>query len=478
MKLFIVKPTMFGNKIEGCDYRSFTRIARVYLPFTEQIIAYHSCQANEAVSLLNRHLIKSIPNNDMLKASIRGFKLLRQHYPPQFLRPITVEQVVALKRGSKRKTYKNALQSYYRRGIVRRDCGISMFVKYERMSVRNPFKPPRAIQARGAVFNMVLQQYLIPFAHHLIRSDELRKRYVTKGMDNYQVAQLLHRAWQSFLRPVALLLDHDRFDSRANSIWTRPMHRYICDHFQEREPRFLVKQLRVGRCKTLKGLVYIVGDIVFSGDVTTGEGNSVINRSILEDFTVLIQCFIALNGDDSVIILEFDDLPTLLSRDLMCYGFKTKLQVVYSFSDIEYCQCKPVHTVNGWLMVRDPLRVMSRSTTCIRFLPSRTTLAWFSSVGECEQSCNIGVPILAAFASWLMRASTHRIKIESEIYMHRIRRTFSRTIITSEARLSFMAAFGIPPSTQIMLESYFDLLGWDFSFKVVDFPTSPTLTIS
>jgi len=476
LKTFTRPPIIHNGVIGGCDYRANVKIARLYLTFTEPIIAYHSCQANEAVALLNRHLIITKVTDEHTAIAKRCFSRYCQLHPPRELIPYTIQQVLNSKRGSKRKTYKRAYLKYNMRGLIRRDYEINMFVKYERMSIRDPFKPPRAIQARGPVFNLVLQQYILPYAKYLIRDDTLQHRYVTKGMDGYAVASLLHRGWSTFRRPVAKLLDHDRFDSRANRDWTVPMHEYVNMHYRHTKCAEMLSHLGQSKCVSLHGLVYHADDTVFSGDVTTGDGNSTINKALITDYTDGIDCFVVLNGDDSVIMLEFDDLEELDRRDLQQYGFHTKSSTVYEFNDIEYCQCKPVKTINGWLMVRDPMRVMSRSTVCLQPYSEKYLLSWFASVGDCEMSCNQGVPILYAFSQYLRRASNKLITLTDDIRFHRIVGDYS-TIITDETRISFYMSFSYHPSLQVQLEEYFKTLSWDYRHRVLEFPTSQLLTV-
>jgi len=333
------QPTNIGNKFTGCNAKRPTQIYRLYLPFTEQIIAYHSCIVNEAVALCNRHLVQ--PNNPHTIKHIvsRAYERFRVLYPPKSLNTITVEDVLASKRGDKKRTYTDALKNYNKRGVTRRDCRISMFVKYERMTIKEPIlKPPRAIQARGPVFNLWLQQWVLPYAKHLTRSLDPNKRFVTKGLDQYELATFMRRAWANYREPIAFLFDHDKFDSRANRYWTRGMHSYIADHYQR--PKELLKGFEtLGKsvCQTKEGLQYQVEDCVFSGDVTTSDGNSTINKSLLVDYTWDIPNHSFVNGDDSVVMIEKSNRATLASRDIQMYNFGIKSDMIDIFEEIEYC---------------------------------------------------------------------------------------------------------------------------------------------
>lgn len=473
-KHFKSKLPVVGNIFTGCSTnRSY--LVRLYLPFTEPIIAYHSCIVNEAVALCNRHLVQH-RNIDCYKdVVIECFKIMRLKHPIVPLTAITPEEVLRTKRANKRKTYLQAYKRYMMRGLVRRDYEISMFVKYERMSIKCPLKPPRAIQARGPAFNLVLQQYVIPYAKHLTRNLELGERFSTKGLDQYELAAFLHKGWVSFKRPVAFLLDHDRFDSRTNRYWLAGMHDYLSDHFDDPEVTLYTSCLIKSKAITLHGLRYVVSDSVCSGDTTTSDGNTTINEALLCHHFNGVHHIDYINGDDSVVMIEHDDLDEMLSRSMERYGYGTKISYVHEFEQIEYCQCQPVLTVNGWLMVRNPERILSRSTVCLTPKSLEYLRAWFASVGECELSCNQGVPVLQHFAKFLLKFSDKRVDV-GDIEFHRITKQLDCDI-TLTTRESFQRAFGISISEQYRLEWFFQFIDVSWFVNFVDEPTIPTLTI-
>lgn len=473
---FLTEVPYVNGVFTGCDRSKTQYVYRLRLPFTEPIIAYHNCIVNEAVSLFNRHLVLT-PKTDVLKALVsRCYERLRRRFPPKQLTPINIHQVIMSKPPSKRRTYRNAHMKYIQRGVVRRDKKITMFVKYERMNIRDPLKPPRAIQARGQVFNLVLQRYIIPYSKHITRSFDPTRRFATKGMNNYVLGRFLRTCWDDFSSPRARMFDHDRFDSRTNTPWLDGMHSYMADHYSnDTELPSLLETLNSASCRSQHGLVYSASDCVFSGDVTTSDGNSTVNCALLTDYTWGVRSHTPLNGDDSVVFHDTIDDAVLDSRNIGEYGYKTKGSSTLVFEEIEYCQCHPVHTINGWLMVRDPHRVLSRTTTCLQSFASshEYLMSWFASVGECEYSCNHGVPILQSFAKFLMRASPKRVKVYHEDF-RRIRGSYSDEI-TEDCRLSFTQAFGITSIDQRWLEEYFDKLCWGFDSIIVDYP-SPQLT--
>lgn len=474
---FHTPPALVCGQFDGCDARGNRRLHRLYLPFTLQIEANHSCSVNESVALCCRHLNTrdhAITNDDYIMAE-RALSRLIERYPPIELQTYSLEQVVATKKASKRKAYRNALATLKRRTLRRRDRMIHMFVKYERMDVRDPPKPPRAIQARGMTFNILLQTYIIPYSKYQTRSFDPDYRFMTKGMNQYEMAGFLRTCWDRFADPVADLIDHTAYDSKTYTPWLAAEQCYFSKHFPN--DTLLVdlhSTIMKSKCTTAHGIKYSVEGSVCSGDVTTSDGNSTGNECLLLDYVGDVKAYCPDNGDDSVVVFDYKDSAKVSHDKLKQYGYESKVKRVYDFEHLEYCQCRPVNTVNGWLMVRDPLRVMSRATVCLEYYHDYRS--WFATVGECEESANQGVPILQSFARFMKRATDKRVKLSSEDEYKRINFK-GKDIITDTARISFCAAFQITPTDQINLERYFDGLVWPTEWQHVSQATPPILAI-
>lgn len=465
------------NKIGPCNRTPVAHNMRLKLPFTTPIITYDSCCVNELTSLIHRHLLTNDHlSNDSSQEHL--WKNTFDHYvkvrQPRQLNTYTLEQVYQSKRGPKRKVYLAALKSLRVRPLNKNDSKIKMFIKNERMAIADPPKPPRAIQSRSPRYNMVYQTYILPYSERW-KTRDLNKRICTKGLDQFQIAERLHNAWRKYRDPVAVLLDHKWYDSKQHKLPIKYCNDYISLHFVGSGYDELANERYHNHCFTKNGIRYFVKFTRLSGEADTSDGNSTVNDMMIRYITRFIQCDHILIGDDSVIICESDDLDKIRFDVLDMYGFMTKINIVHNFEDIDYCQCKPVLTVNGWLMVRDPLRVMSRGTVCINH--SITTIKdfmrWCRGVGECEFAVNAGVPILQSFGNF-MRAMTLDKPIYDDKYIVPIERVLSREII-ADARISFYHAFGISPKQQEDIEHYFDNFNHIIlSKKFVTEPSIPT----
>jgi hypothetical protein len=465
--------SVMGDVFVNCGKNPTQCNMRLVLPFTEQIITYDSCPLNELASLANRHLNV----NDILTTPIQYalWKRTFLHYcierPPVMIKPYTVKQVLQSKKPSKRKTYTQALNSLHRRPLDFADCVIKMFVKNERMTIKDPLKPPRAIQARSPRYNLIFQKYTLAFSEHH-KKQQLFKRNFTSGMDQYEIAQWLLHHWNEYAHPVADMLDHAFFDSKQHEIILFFQNLYVFLCFGETEYWQLYAARLNNRCVSRNNIHYKVHATRLSGDGDTSSGNTTVNDMMLSYVYRKVQHSRALNGDDSVIIREYADTNYVDRKTLEQYGFATKFNTTDEFEAIEYCQCHPVYTINGWLMVRDPMRVMSRATVCINrsIRDVNTFKRWCRGVGECEYTCNAGVPILQSFAKFMMRATHDNPIYDDDFVNRRIEGTRDHTI-TDRCRASFEKAFHISVSRQHELESYFDNLSWPNQCFNKDWPT-------
>jgi len=374
---------------------------------------------------------------------------------PQFT-PLNRWKVVSYKPKHKQAVYKHAAQTLDHRPLTRRDAILKMFVKNERTLDANQ-KAPRAIQARKPRFNLELQTYLHNIEKWVFKRGD-SKRVSSKGLDQYQKASLLRTAWEQFNDPVAILADHGRFDSRQTTQWLKAEHDFYQSFYPGDQYLSWLLSLQITNFgATRNGVRYKVKGTRASGDVNTSLGNSVANIAILcKWLSKIANKRIIVDGDDSVIKIERCDLYKVDATELSSLNFGTTYSVVDEFCMIDFCQCKPINTINGWLMVRAPQRMIERSTTCIESAYTTAELfkRWLYTVGQCEKTCNSGVPVLSAYCDALMTAHTDVISINDDTTKRIIKGKHSDTI-TSMARITFAHAFGISPLQQIELEKRF-----------------------
>nr|WKV33715.1 MAG: RNA-dependent RNA polymerase [Riboviria sp.] len=451
---------------------------RYKLPFTNPIVTYDSCSANELLSLVNRHLVT---NEHLVDSQQELWLATYDHYvcvrPPQKIMPVSLDEVVQSKRGSKKKQYRRALESLRVKPLTQRDANIKMFVKNERMTLTVPPKAPRAIQSRSPRYNLHFQQFTIAYSKLWYKNIPLDDRVCTKGMNQLEIASWIVTNWAKYSDPVADLYDHSFFDSKQNSLAIFYQNKYVDSCFNDPEYNELYKQRINNKCYTRNGIRYKVVATRLSGDGDTSDGNSTLNDMMLCYVNRGLRHSRCLIGDDSIVIRERSDGHLVDRESLAAYGFATKHAIANSIADIEYCQCKPVHTQGGWLMVRDPQRVISRGTVCIDRSINTLDLykRWCRGVGDCEVTCNRGVPVLQAFAKFMQRATDSKAILDREFEYHQLDAILPEQI-TDTARVSFYEAFGITVSMQLHLEQMFDGLSWDVDLLRRELPSDPTCT--
>lgn len=453
-----------ANYLHECPDTHKRFMLRIAYPYSGVIQINDNCTTNEYVSLMARHLI--VRERDITPlvtdACKHAFTILRELYPPYPLSKYSYDKVILSKPPSMRRKARDAYNYILAHGLCRKDYKVRMFIKNERMSIReNGLKPPRAIQSRSTAFTIMLQRYIMPYAKKWHRV----KPYppILVGYDGAAIANILREAWLGYDDPVAILLDHRNFDSGVHTVWLQEEHQYFVEHFpNDPELPFLLKKQLSNDCVTSHGVRYRMKGTRCSGDADTSSGNSTINLATLCRLFRDIQRHIYNIGDDSVVITSrqlYNHLVSIgrfgeLGRD---YLWETPYSVVDQFESIEFCQCRPVELTSGWLMVRDPVRVLTRASYCIDQSINTVPMLkrWMRGVGMCEFAVNPGVPILQQFSLW-MASHTSETPIYEPNY-----KPWTRTVsytdrrITTSSRSSFERAFNISIDEQLRIEHFF-----------------------
>lgn len=452
--------------------------SRVYEPF-----AHYDCVCNQVVSIRNRVLGK-VPEMTNYGKEImwRGAAYIKRSLPQTQQEEIGA---FALQySGAKRTKYLKASYEVQQFGISKRDAGVTMFVKTEKMDPLAKVNPdPRAVQFRDPRYCALLASYLKPIEHHLYALKIQHKnlgntRLVGKGLNQVERATLLMRKMDRFRRPCVVSLDASRFDQHIGIEALKCEHSVYTHCCQDPElARILSWQLN-NKCRTKQGTKYVTRGKRMSGDMNTALGNCVIMIScivgIMEEFDIMYD--ILDDGDDCLLIVEEVSLALVQARlpalFLEC-GHEIKLEnVAFSVPEVSWCQSNPIHTSQGWKFVRNPIKVLSTCLVGLRWLhvPEHVRRRYLAGLGECELVLNAGVPILQEFALALVRNSHgaealfdqsggewFRMLRESRLYRSRQ----MSLDISWEARDTFALAFGVSIQEQMEVEANLRL--WDIN---------------
>jgi hypothetical protein len=294
-----------------------------------------------------------------------------------------------------------------------------------------------------------------------------------KGFNVQHVGRICAGKWNSFVKPVAVGLDATKFDMHVSK-WVLQWEHDIYLKIYNNNPNLralLNRQMHnVGRgyCKDGKVKYKFEGKRC-SGDMNTALGNCLIMCGMVWAYAQdrMVNIKLMNNGDDCVVFMEQDDLDRFLvglEAWFLELGFRMVAETpVYAIEEIEFCQMHPIHTANGWTMVRNIPVAMHKDALCLLPLRNdREMREWLGAIGDCGLSLTHGVPVVSAYYRMMRRGGTKRTKFGETLLLHSGARMLSAGIdrtedtITAEARYGVWKAWGILPDQQVELEKRFD----------------------
>lgn len=378
--------------------------------------------------------------------------------------------------GRKREVYTRASASLAARPVNVADSFLSTFPKSEKINFSDkPDPAPRVIQPRSPRYNVEVGRSLKRMESALKQGQEelWGGPTIMKGYNARDTGNHMHAMWKEFTKPVALSIDAVRFDQHVSAPALRWEHSVYLRCVPKRDRARLAKLLEMqivnrGFYRGGDGEIeYKVVGRRMSGDMNTGMGNCQLMCSLFKAFlnSLGIKGRLANNGDDCVLIIEQHHLKRVsaaLSPYFLRAGFVLTVEKpVFVFEEIDFCQCHPVQTVEGYVMVRNPCTAIDKDLTSQMDLSNDKTFAtWRRSLGHCELALGRGIPVWQEFALMLLREAGEG-KMTSEIISSSgmawmAKGMAARTApVTDETRVSFWRAFGIPPDMQVLLERTF-----------------------
>lgn len=440
-----------------CDHKhGMWRLLSPLREWFPRIGFYYGCLANELAALHNRHLIRKI---EPVPARFRFVAdWWRRQLPQVRCTEWTEAKVLANTPTSRKKRVERAFSDLHRYGLTDRDVKVQAFIKHEKAedTPADPLgaKDPRMIQYRSFKFTARLQQYLLPMEHKIFKwgqtlekATSLKDRLFAKGMNSWQVGSWVADNWADFARPRADLWDVSRFDAHMGKL-VREYLEFPVYRKMNPDIAWMLQAMRKNKCRTKNGVVYESSYTMCSGEACTSSGDSLVMAAVLKYIYRNTDARILVNGDDSVVICDDSFKPDhTVFEDC---GLPTKYETADIMEHVEFCQCRPVKVGGRWRMVRNPIRVLSRSVHTIKNFAGVGPYAdWLSSVGVGEVACNDGVPILQQWGMYLKSHGNMRNHFLEEVMARRPGEKFRGPAnIDSEARISFALAWGIMPDQQ------------------------------
>jgi len=441
--------------------RSTTKVVQIGAVDTP-VFTHKGCVCNEVAALEARHQLAAPPMLPIRKQELNDIadNITRDITSQGELEPVSYKEVISAYSGPKRKAYERALESLLVDPVTQDDAKCRMFIKADKYT--EEAKAPRAIQYCTKRYGLALTRFTRPIEHaYYARLDWTGTRVVAKGRNQKQRAQDLVDKASLFNSPVFIQLDHSKFDSHVTVDLLDVEFRFYCSLFNghnRRKLRRLLRWQRKVQGMTKNGTVYTTPGTRMSGVPNTGLGNSFLNECILSRWLRGFKHSLYLDGDDSVAIIEARDRDLLPNMQAMMESMcmETKRVDSTALEETEFCQSRPVETGEGWIMVRNPTRVLERVGWVIGAYPKSYLERWVKSVGLCELACNRGVPVLQELAVKLILCGRGRYlvtdrHIAAKALQHSVERT-KPTEVTMSARFSFERAWGLTVAEQLKLE--------------------------
>lgn len=379
-------------------------------------------------------------------------------------------EFIATRSGSKRKMYERArLNLSERPRTLREMAELSYFVKYE-STVHSKVQVPRIISPRSFEFNYLLGRYMRPIEHQVF--DALSHLFcgvpvVAKGLTQQQKGQLIHEKMQG---RVGVGLDASRFDQTISAQLLKMEHSLYEALFPG--DRLLASLLKCqlnnsGRAICHDGIVKArMGDMRCSGDQNTSLGNCIIScflaRKYFDEHG--IDGDVINDGDDLVMFVKPEDLHKLdnVADWYLSWGLRMKVEEpAYVTEQVEFCQSKPVWTLDGYVLVRNPRKCLNTDYCGSHKVETHEKfLVHLRSVGLCGLSMAAGIPILQTWYEMGVKNGKTGKLIETELggkfYQMKLQVRAGHLPrskpVDPRTRESFWLAFGVEPSTQLAIE--------------------------
>lgn len=401
--------------------------------------------------------------------------------------------------GTLRKRYEQAALSLIADPMLtKEDAEISPFLKSDLVDCEKSSKP-RLIFPRSPRYNLELSQYLKHFSKWMWKRMDLSifglpstGRIVASGLNNVEVANLIHKKYSTFDNCVVMECDAKAFEAHITQSHLDLEHSiYRAAYPKDKHLAWMLRQ-QTKLCGTLPcGAVFSRPGGRASGDVNTSVGNTMhmvvaISSSLAQygaKFDVLV------NGDNALVFLEKSDVDRVIkdfvADSYAATGFMMVLERPVQYMEhIRFGRSAPVQvTPNSWTMVRELDNIMSNAFSSYKHLRNEKFMGrWLKAVSSCELSLSKGLPMIQARMLKVLSKHQHRHVPKDLNFLEKYKMRGATLVNESFqaevhpiARASFELAFGFTPAEQILFER--DPLR-PYRFEIPDeFYVSPPIAI-
>lgn len=404
--------------------------------------------------------------------------------PSKLSRP----QVLEYYSGKKLKRYTKAHEKLLKCGEYV-DSRVKMFVKQELIEFKQAKVNPdcRAIQFRDPTYAIQLAQYIRPIEQRLNKIKAVKGfptlPFIAKGMNQRARARRIEKMYQNIPNGFTLCLDAERCDAHITAELLKVEHSVYTGVFRDKYlSKLLAKQLvtkgevqSISSDRSRSNIKYTCKGGRCSGDFNTSSGNGIIISIAIAlfCFKYKFQLFdFLVDGDDSVIRCLGVCPPANEIIDFFrTFGLTMKIESQpQTIHDVEFCQHRLVYDAIGPIMVRNPQKILTKTTINPKFgnISGRPSL--LKTIATGELSTVRGIPVVAEYLSYLIRVADNNqvgknpVKLLSSNFWlsYRLKRdlpedwsTVKKVPISPQARETFAKAWGISIPMQKTLEASF-----------------------
>lgn len=444
--------------------------------------------------------------------------------------PVPASSIVQGFKGKKRRRYEDAERELNATGVRSRHTKVKMFVKQEGVRfLEDKINPScRAIQFADFVY-ILEHASLIKAAEHALYDVEgdgkffPRGRFIAKGMTPTVRARTLHEKAEGMPGCTIYEFDASRFDAHITEDLLKieeKFWRLVLGGGRKMRERLD----RIMRSRTTIRGGFRVGDEHFgyscrggrcSGSADTAASNCVQMSIQLSSFVVWLkqnwdadlQFDYLVDGDDSVFFYKGRPFTeTMVKEFFKENGLTMKIEGVRTdLREVNFCQSKPCRINGRWTSVRDPVKIMSKTLTNMKFEDEALRPKLLKTIALGELSIFYGSPVIDKFLRRLIAGAeagmSNRGKRDGGILRGDFWMTYRQqrdipidfwrrdypSEVTPQAREDFAVAWGISVEEQLRIEENLsewtpslivshrgepvDSRAWEFDFRRPEIPS-------
>lgn len=422
----------FNTKFISCNPNRYTYhvIKGANLPV---VVTYQNCECNEYLAYRYRHQntgsmrvnnvcfewgdvdsepyvhIKSVLNDmhshmvDYIPRVMKYTKFVNKHSGRIRARYVTAKR--------KLKMYGIQPRNFVNKSFIKDD---KYHINYEKGVFHDP-SMPRAIQYQSPEATLFKAQYIVPIEEYFYKMLDVHGlRVFTKGLNQYDVGKLFFESDSKFACASYIENDFSSFDATVCVDLLKIFHSYVLAYVPKEYRRIMAWAFRFDlrpRGYTSSGRPFKTIGTITSGSIDTSFKGNFINYLV----TVSILKFCGINethfkficnGDDSVLFVDKTVLRRVDFTLFLRFGLNAKTIVKDCINQVEFCRSKPLRFGNSCVMVRDPVRCITRLGWMVRNIGKRANLDYVKTVVMGEMALNYQVPVIYP----MLRKIFHNIK--------------------------------------------------------------------